>query len=372
MNNIIKIVFLVFVSITLIYSKTVKEQEQDILDRIQKNVKSTNPGVSINENNKKQNVNQTYIYKISGLLLDKQLSSKESKDQYNYASINDKNKIIRDEYLVTKKADKKEEDISDKSKEREYFQKAVTGYCRIKNEIKVEKISAYAYLDCDFTDIGKQSFAILVTPDFYSGALIGTPLHFQNKDLRTLNVSGAVLNSTKTSINIATSINDYKIEKIIANSAYNFIPKATKLAQQYLSRKELEGKKEEVVQDSNQYSSNTTKTINYESINPATYLKVAGIEILSSVFNSIVEVNRNNISYTFKIDKNSILFIDVIIDNLPNNYRGIRNTNNNLIIKQEPFIFDEKRNVNQLNNNIQITNELPSDISSSQGSNNEN
>lgn len=358
-----KIFLLFFINILLIdstYAKSISEQESEvqkiIKEKVKENITSTNNSININSEIQTKKMNNDYVYKVSALISEYENDS--SSDSFSYLTeikdynpddlLYSANPKVGIDGLVSNNNNKN----SNEDEKEKIFEKSLTGYCTFPNELEINKLSGYAYLNCTFSEIGEKKLAVLIKPDFYSEALIGKPLYFPDEKLRSLTVEGVVLNATKTSLNIANIINNYKVEKIIANGTYNYLPKITKIAQQFLKRKEEESKDETIATNSNANDTNIVKATNYEKIDPTYYIVNAGIELVSSFFKSIVDANNNNVTYTFKISKGAMVFVDLLVSNKKNTYRGVNGSDNNLIIHQSPLI--KQNSTNTAPSNIKI------------------
>jgi len=232
-----------------------------------------------------------------------------------------------------------------------------SGYCVVPNEVEVNTISAYTVLSCDLNGIAKKvELTAMLVPDFYSGALVAKPLYFNHNNMRLRSAKGVILNADRTSLNIANVINDRKVEKIVANFAYNTANIVTVQAQAYLDADSQARTTEDVVSTSSGSGGTTvTKGTNTTSPDLGIFVANAGIQMVSNLAKLISEANINSIKYSFKVNQGSILYVDSIITNDQNildinvNTTEIVNKNNNsLNIQSEANIFDESKNAKQI------------------------
>lgn len=211
-------------------------------------------------------------------------------------------------------------------------------YCTLPNEVTVERLASYAILSCDFLNYGRGNLAITLTPDFYSLALVATPLHITINNHKFLVSEGVVLNAARTSINIATSVNDYKIKKIVAAGGIALGNSVTAAAQQYLSQYEQSQTKQSggdsYVTDGVIVSPNATT--NTDKPDTVTYLATAGIEFMSKMVEIVGNSYLDSIPYTFKINQHTLLFADLQADFNTNGIRGVNFAPDNFVQTDEP------------------------------------
>ena len=236
-----------------------------------------------------------------------------------------------------------------------------SAYCSVKNEVQIERIAGYAILSCDFDLYGKGELAVTLTPDFYSLALVATPLHATIKGKKYLIREGAVLNATRTSINVATSVNDYKIEKMVAAGAVALGTTATEQARNYLAQYEASQVEqtagETITTNGTVITPNSTLNVNKPQA--STYLAQAGIEFVSQLATMLGNAFLDNIPYSFKINKNTLLFADLSIDFNQNGVRGVGYAPSNLVLTDEPRMTAE--GVWGVANNRNFAKEIPLD-----------
>lgn len=195
------------------------------------------------------------------------------------------------------------------------------GYCQFRNDVEVTRISEYSYLNCEFDDFGQANLAVLIVPDFYARALVAQPLYISyadefGKQKRLNTTNGAVLNATKTSINIANIVNDYLLEKIVASTAYQGATIATNQARAYLDDKRAARTKEQVnYVNTGDGVKEAVATKNTEAPEKADYITGAAVEFVSAIVKVIGKSVLSNINYSFKINKNSMVFADVVVSN---------------------------------------------------------
>ena len=215
------------------------------------------------------------------------------------------------------------------------------GYCFLKNEATIERVAGYANLSCDFMDYGHGTLAVSLTPDFFSQALIATPLYLtlDNAKNRLIVQQGVVLNGVRTSINVASQVNDYLIQKIVAASTITSAATVTRYAQEYLDELKQSRTKQEggnVYYDNNGNLIQGQVTTNHEKPNKADYITGAAVELVSSLVSVIGNAYLDRLTYTFKVNKDTMLFTDLQVDFNKNGMRGLNFAPTNMILNNEP------------------------------------
>ena len=232
----------------------------------------------------------------------------------------------------------KEKEASAKEEEKDIY---AQGYCRFRNSVEVTKMSEYSYLDCQFNDIGNATLAVLIVPDFYAQALVAQPLYVSvsdefgnSKRLNTTN--GAILNATKSSINIANVVNDYMLEKIIASTSYQAGTIATQQAKAYLEAKTDARTSEQITYvDTGDGTTEAVKTKNTQMPEKSDYISGAAVELVSAVVKTIGKSVLSNINYSFKVNKDAIVYADLVIS-------GKSNANNNGGLLKTPKLINKE------------------------------
>jgi hypothetical protein len=216
------------------------------------------------------------------------------------------------------------------------------GYCYVKNDVEVERIATYAYLSCDFaTPLGRGELVASLVPDFYASALIAKPLYLNimdknRKKQRIPIVSGAILTQNKLSINIATLVNDRKIERLIAAGTYTTLDVATKQAQLYLTDASAARVKQTATTGTNGLTSNTVLTTNTEKPIASDYYLAGGLMLVSQLAKVIGDSVVNQLPYTFKVQKDTALYADIELGDTQA-LRGFDAVVPNIIKKQPKF-----------------------------------
>ena len=220
------------------------------------------------------------------------------------------------------------------------------GYCRFKSDIEISRMSEYSYLDCDFNELGKGTLAILLVPDFFAQAVVAQPLYISitdkfGRETRLKATNGAVLNANRTSINLANIMNDHMIEKILASTAYKGGQTVTNQAQAYLEAKREARTKETITYvETGDGTTEAVKTKNTEEPLKNDYITGAIVELISNSIQILGKSVLSSVKYTFKINKNSIAYADLVITPDTSDIGLVKKTN--LINKNGVNQIDEK------------------------------
>ena len=215
----------------------------------------------------------------------------------------------------------------------------LTGYCVIKNPVKIERLSAMSYLDCNF-DKGNGKLAVLLVPDVYSKALIGKPLYviFNNNPNKRYYVhGGVVMNAQQTSLNIASIVNDRKIDRYLAKTSIDSANIVTINALNYLKAKQESSKQTKVtyMKDEN---GDLVPIQSQETKSPkiSDYIAVSTMQLISNAVKNLGDMFYEDLPYFFKIKANTMFYVDLYLSDKPQGLPNINKPTNNLIIKNPP------------------------------------
>ena len=222
------------------------------------------------------------------------------------------------------------------------------GYCSIPNEVKIARIAGYADLNCDLSVNKRATLKVALTPDFYSKSLIATPLYVNLDGKRYTIVAGAVTNALRTSINVATEVDDYLVSRILADTGAKSASIVTQYAQEYLDERR-----------SYRESKNNSRNHTYTTTPGGTvvisekdsgkdappkmgdYLGGALVEIVGGLIGSASNAYLQSRTYSFKIDRKTVLFADLQINLNEQSIKGINFQPANMIAQQPSTNFDD-------------------------------
>ena len=222
------------------------------------------------------------------------------------------------------------------------------GYCVLQNEVKIGRIAGYADLNCDLSVNGHATLKVALTPDFYSRALIATPLYLNLNGKRYTIIAGAVQNGIRTSINVATEVDNYLVSAILADTAVGTASIMTQYAQEYIDeRKAYRESKNNKTKTSTQTTSGgnviITQEDDGEDLPPkmGDYLGGALVEITGKLIESIGNAYLQTREYSFKIDAKTVMFADLQIDINQEGIKGVGYEPENLIVQQPSVNFTD-------------------------------
>ena len=222
------------------------------------------------------------------------------------------------------------------------------GYCVLQNEVKIGRIAGYADLSCDLSVNEHATLKVALTPDFYSKALIATPLYVNLSGKRYTIVAGAVQNGIRTSINVATEVDDYLISRIAADTAVGTASIATQYAQDYLDEKRAYRESKNNKKKTNQtVTTGGTVIITEEDASEdmppkiSDYWGGALVEIGGKLIESIGNAYLQTREYSFKIDAKTVMFADLQINLNEQGIKGVGFEPQNLIVQQPSTNFTD-------------------------------
>lgn len=241
----------------------------------------------------------------------------------------------------------------------------INGYCVLKNKVQIGRLAGYADLNCDMSLDKEVTLKVALTPDFYSYSLIATPLYIMVDDKRFVVNGGAVQNGLRTSINVASRVDDFLISRIIADTGVKSASVMTDYAQEWID--ERKSYRESRNNQTNKiYSQNNSSTIvtensanNNEKPKVGDYLGSAIVSIVGTLIESAGNAYLQTRDFAFEIDKDTILYTDLEIDATRQALRGVGFVPDNLNIQQPSTNFDDSDPTNGLNfNRLNINSEI--------------
>ena len=195
----------------------------------------------------------------------------------------------------------------------------LTGYCRLRNTVEVDRVQGYSVLDCDFTpnDLGLNSSEMFATfvPVYERLALIGRPVYLNVHHNKVPIQNGVILTVDQTNLNLATFINDVKIKKLLADMALSTNKIAYQNSMAYITELQASRKSEKVVVVPGNNGNNTVEQeSNTAKPKAKDYITIAGIQILSSIIDALGNFYKENSYPLFRIDKGTHFYVDFNIE----------------------------------------------------------
>ena len=234
-------------------------------------------------------------------------------------------KLLKKEAILLKKKENKPK----------YKQFYINGYCVLNHMIEISRLSAIANLNCNFNK-GNGTLTTLLVPDIYSKAVVGKPLYitFNNKPNKKYFVIGGVLmNAQQTSINLASVVNDRKIDRFLAKTGIDSANIVTQNALAYLETKLQSNTQEQVTYLNTNNGITPVKTQNTKPPKVSDYLKVTALQLLSNLVKNVSDAFYQDLPYLFKINKNSMFYCDLYVTDEYQGLPSINKNTNNLVVK---------------------------------------
>lgn len=194
----------------------------------------------------------------------------------------------------------------------------VKGFCFVDKEINAGVQPASMRVECN-TNVGFITlFANLVNVN-EKFSLMADPKYIEKNKVRFKVQSAVVLNEEKTSYNLATYVNNRKIEEIGWSSLSYSSDEIKSATNEYLKALQESKKKQEVEYITttdgagNSYMS-PVQTTNTEKPDPMDYFATAGVNILADIVKSTAEVFKKDLPYLYQIVPQTKIWIDLQVE----------------------------------------------------------
>lgn len=213
---------------------------------------------------------------------------------------------------------KKEENTKDNNESKNTELVNVKGFCFIGEEINAGVQPTSMRVECN-TNVGFVTmFANLVNVN-EKLSLMADPKYIEKNKVRFKISSAIVLNEQKTSYNLATYVNDRKIEEIGWGAVSYSSDEIKNATNQYLQALQESKKKQSVeylatsdgAGNSYMFPSQTTNT---QQPNATDYFLTAGINILADITKSTAEVFKKDLPYLYQIVPKTKIWIDLEVE----------------------------------------------------------
>ena len=233
----------------------------------------------------------------------------------------------------------------------------------MQNQVKIGRLAGYADLNCDLSIDKKATLKVALTPDFYTYSLIATPLYAMIDGKRFTVNGGAVTNGLRTSINVATRVDDFLVSRIIADTGVKSASVVSQYAHEWLDERRSYRESRNNQANSTYTMNGNTTVVTQQSANNDVkpkfqdYLGGALVEVIGSLMTSIGNAYLQTRDFAFEIDARTILYADLEFDTTRQALRGIGFVPDNMDIQQPSTNFDDSDPTNGVNyNNIPIGN----------------
>lgn len=194
----------------------------------------------------------------------------------------------------------------------------VKGYCLIDKEINAGVQPASMRIECNTNAGFITMFANLVNVN-EKFSLMADPKYIEKNKVRFKVKSAIVLNEQKTSYNLATYVNDRKVEEIAYNSLSYSSDELKNATNQYLQALQESKKKQDIqfvtTSDGagNAYMS-PVQTTNTQKPQAVDYFASAGVNIVADIVKSTAEVFKKDLPYLYQIVPKTKIWIDLEVE----------------------------------------------------------
>lgn len=241
------------------------------------------------------------------------------------------------EFEKNKLEDVSQSQINDSSVRRFYTR----GYCSFLNTVNVSEMISFAEVECILDGIGRARLALNIHPQHSAKALVAKAIYLMpdgvNQANRLFVEQGVVLNGLRTGLNIASIINDRKIERMLAAGLLGTNKIASSESLRYMDALEQSKQNEssEVIPGTGGSAPIVIQSKNTEAPDAADYLTIAGIRLVSSLVGVIGESMINDLPYLYLIEKGQRIYFDgLITSSMPNPTGGpVRFSNKSIVNK---------------------------------------
>lgn len=190
----------------------------------------------------------------------------------------------------------------------------LSGYCSLPTSVIVQRIQAYAMLTCQLNNnklgIVQTKMFISFVPIFNKLALIGKPIYLKENGNKLPIKNGVILTANQTNLNLATFINDTKIKSLLAKMMLTTNDIAYTTSVNYLHQVQQSKTQQQMVTIPSTSGTTTVQTTNTQSPDLDTYLSVAGIQLVSSIINSLGNFYLQNNYPLYKVARQSEFYVD--------------------------------------------------------------
>lgn len=212
---------------------------------------------------------------------------------------------------------KVDETAKEKEQEKATQSVNVKGFCLVDKEINAGVQPSSMRVECN-TNVGFVTlFANLVNVnEKYS--LLADPKYIEKNKVRFAVKSAIVLNEEKTSYNLATFVNDRKIEAVGWN-ALSYSSEQLKTSTNEYLKALIECKKKQEIQYAAVNAGGVTYAQPVQTTNVAPprvidYFATAGVNILADIIKSTAEVFKKDLPYLYQIAPRSKIWIDLEVE----------------------------------------------------------
>lgn len=213
---------------------------------------------------------------------------------------------------------KEEENQKDKNQSENVELVNVKGFCFIKEEINAGVQPTSMRVECN-TNVGFITmFANLINVN-EKLSLMADPKYIEKNKVRFKVSSAVVLNEEKTSYNLATYVNNRKIEEVGWGAVSYSSDEIKNATNEYLKALQESKKKQDVEYITttdgagNSYMS-PVQTTNTQKPDASDYFLTAGVNILADITKSTAEIFKKDLPYLYQIVPKTKIWIDLEVE----------------------------------------------------------
>lgn len=227
------------------------------------------------------------------------------------------------------------------------------GYCSFLNQVDVSDMVAFAEVECMLDNIGYSKMSISIYPEHSSKALVAQALTvipdgIEQSD-RYVVRKGVVLNGLRTGLNIASIVNDRKLEKMLAagllSTNYIVSDESLKYMDALIASRKQESS--QVIPGTGGSAPIVVQNSNTEKPRVQDSVTLAGIRLASSFIGILGESIINNLPYLYRIEKGQRIYFDGIVARNDASGQGglIDFTNNTVVHKAKQDVSVDSKGI---------------------------
>ena len=203
----------------------------------------------------------------------------------------------------------------------------ITGYCLIQDNITVGKQRSSVTTLCN-TDKGQVRLFSDLTPVHKEASLIPDPIYVEKNGRKFKVLNARVTNEARTSYNIATYVNDRKIEEVALSSTSVAADEIKTSSNEYLSALEKSRTKQTVSFVDTGNGTAAVSSSNTEAPNAVDYIAKGIINIGASAAKTAAEIFKKDLTALYFVEKNTKMYVELTVSNEEMKSVVIRQTTN--------------------------------------------
>lgn len=190
----------------------------------------------------------------------------------------------------------------------------ITGYCLIQDSINVGKQRSSVTTLCN-TDKGQIRLFSDLTPVNKESSLIPDPIYVEKNGRKFKVLSSRVLNEARTSYNIATYVNDRKIDEILLSSTSVAADEIKTSSNEYLAALEKSRTKQTVSYVDTGTGAAAVSASNTEAPNAFDYIAKGIINVGAATAKTAAEIFKKDLTALYYVEKNTKMYVELTVAN---------------------------------------------------------